>query len=136
VLSGRGLCDELITRPEESYRLLCVVMCDLENLKNEEVMTRVGSQRHKKNPTGGMDVCRVLSGRGLCDELITRPEESCRLWCVVVCDLENLKNEAMTHVGSQNKKKKMLISFLLQSILCTLHEEAMLESRVKYEYHA
>ena len=32
--------------------------------------------------------CYVLSGRGLCDELITRPEESYRLWCVVVCDLE------------------------------------------------
>ena len=32
--------------------------------------------------------CRVLSGRGLCDELITRPEESYRMWCVVVCDLE------------------------------------------------
>jgi len=32
--------------------------------------------------------CRVLSDRGLCDELITRPEESYRLWCVVVCDLE------------------------------------------------
>ena len=31
--------------------------------------------------------CRVLSGRGLCDELITRPEESYRL-CCVVCDLE------------------------------------------------
>jgi len=30
VLSGRGLCDELITRPEESYRLGCVVVCDLE----------------------------------------------------------------------------------------------------------
>jgi len=30
----------------------------------------------------------VLSGRGLCDELITRPEESYRLWRVVVCDLE------------------------------------------------
>ena len=43
------------------------------------------------NPTGGMDVCCeccVLSGRGLCDELITCPEESYRLWCVVVCDLE------------------------------------------------
>jgi hypothetical protein len=26
--------------------------------------------------------------RGLCDELITRPEESYRLWCVVVCDRE------------------------------------------------
>ena len=23
-----------------------------------------------------------------CEELITRPEESYRLWCVVVCDLE------------------------------------------------
>ena len=30
----------------------------------------------------------MLSGRGLCDELITRPEESYRPWCVVVCDLE------------------------------------------------
>jgi len=28
-LSGRGLCDELITRPE-SYRLCRVVVCDLE----------------------------------------------------------------------------------------------------------
>jgi len=30
----------------------------------------------------------VLSGRGLYDGLITRPEESYRLWCVVVCDQE------------------------------------------------
>jgi len=48
VLSGRGLCDELITRPEESYQLWCVVVCDLENPKNEEAMIRVGSQRHSK----------------------------------------------------------------------------------------
>ena len=32
--------------------------------------------------------CCVLSGRGLCDELITRPEESYRVWCVVMCDIE------------------------------------------------
>ena len=30
----------------------------------------------------------MLSGRGLCEELITPPEESYRLWCVVVYDLE------------------------------------------------
>ena len=30
VLSGRGLCDEMITRPAESYRLRGVVVCDLE----------------------------------------------------------------------------------------------------------
>jgi hypothetical protein len=45
------------------------------------------------NPTGGMDVCvfcvcYMLSGRGLCDELITRPDESYRLWRVVLCDHE------------------------------------------------
>ena len=32
--------------------------------------------------------CCVLSGRGLCDGLITRPEESYRLWCVVGCGQE------------------------------------------------
>ena len=35
------------------------------------------------NPAGSMDVCCeccVLSGRGLCDEPIHRPEESYRLW--------------------------------------------------------
>jgi len=42
--------------------------------------------------------CCVLSGRGLCDELITRPEQSYRLWCVVLCDLEiSWKEEAMAH---------------------------------------
>jgi hypothetical protein len=37
-----------------------------------------------------MSVCCercVLSSRGFCDGLITRPEESYRLWCVVVCDI-------------------------------------------------
>jgi len=36
------------------------------------------------NPVGGMGVCCELSGRGLCVGLITRPEESYRLW-VCVC---------------------------------------------------
>jgi len=43
------------------------------------------------NPTGRMDVCcecRVLSGKGLCDELITRPVESYGLWYIAEGDLE------------------------------------------------
>ena len=32
--------------------------------------------------------CCVLSSRGLCDELITRPVESYRMWCVAGCDTE------------------------------------------------
>jgi hypothetical protein len=37
------------------------------------------------NPAEGMNVCCeccVLSGRGLCVELITRPAESYQVWCV------------------------------------------------------
>ena len=37
--------------------------------------------------------CCVLSGRGLCDGLITRPEDSYRLWRVVVCDQETSISE-------------------------------------------
>jgi hypothetical protein len=40
VLLGRGLCDVLITRPGESYRLWCVVVCDQENSKIEEAKAR------------------------------------------------------------------------------------------------
>jgi hypothetical protein len=32
--------------------------------------------------------CCVSSGVGLCDELVTRPDESYRLWSVITCDLE------------------------------------------------
>jgi hypothetical protein len=58
------------------------------------------------NLTGGMDflLCFVLSGRGLCDELITRPEDSCRLWRVV-CDHENLVGEVIARAGLHNQKK-------------------------------
>jgi hypothetical protein len=50
VLSGRGLCDELITRPEESYRLRRVVVCDQETSWHEEAIARAGlqSQRNKQ----------------------------------------------------------------------------------------
>jgi hypothetical protein len=43
VFSGRGLCDELITQPEESYRLSCVVVCELES-----------SWMRRPWPTGGL----------------------------------------------------------------------------------
>jgi hypothetical protein len=54
------------------------------------------------NPAGGMDVCQeccVLSGRGLCDGLITRPEVSYRLWCVWVWSWVLNNEEALAHRG-------------------------------------
>jgi hypothetical protein len=52
VLSGRGLCDELITRPEESYRLWRVVVCDHETSWYEEAIARAGLQNQRNKQTG------------------------------------------------------------------------------------
>ena len=58
--------------------------------------------------------CYVLSGRGLCLELITRPEESHRLWCVVVCDLETSWMRrpwpALSRSAKSHKYKTIVIS--------------------------
>jgi hypothetical protein len=52
VLSGRGLRDKLLTRLEESYRLWFVILWS-RNLKNGEVMARVGPQHHRE---GGVEL--------------------------------------------------------------------------------
>ena len=60
-------------------------------LRSGSTAARLLRLRVRIPPGAWMSVCCeccVLSGRGLCAELITRPEESYRLWCVVVCDLE------------------------------------------------
>jgi hypothetical protein len=48
VLSGTDLCDGLITRPEESYRLWRVVVCDEETSCDEETIARAGLQSQRK----------------------------------------------------------------------------------------
>jgi hypothetical protein len=42
VLPYRGLCDRPITRPEKSYRMRCVSVCDLETSKEEAALASVG----------------------------------------------------------------------------------------------
>jgi len=77
--------------------------------------------------------CRVLSGTGLCDGLITRPEESYRLWCVVACDQENsntrrlkarylavkIQPQWVVTPGKQNKTKQTLATVQLTSLRIT-----------------
>jgi hypothetical protein len=51
--------------------------------------------------------CCLLSGKGLCDKLITRPEESYRLWCVVVYDPETSRmRRPLPELGRSTTKKK------------------------------
>ena len=49
MLSGRGLCDELITRPDESYRLRCVVVCDPETSRMRRPWSVLDRSATKKN---------------------------------------------------------------------------------------
>ena len=48
----------------------------------------------------------MLSGRGLCIELITRPEESYRLWRIAF-DLETTKEEAKSPLKGCEYKPAM-----------------------------
>jgi hypothetical protein len=60
--------------------------------KTQELIQKKKSHRGHGCPSLVSVVCCVLSGRGLCDELVTGPEESYRLWCVSnVCDHETSK---------------------------------------------
>ena len=43
--------------------------------------------------------CCVWSGRFLCGELTTHPEEPYRLWCVVVCDIETCSMRSQTSIS-------------------------------------
>jgi hypothetical protein len=77
--------------------------------------------------------CCVLSGRGLCDGLITRPDESYLLWRVVVCDQETSKNEEAkaryqaventTTMCCNAKKTNKYIHFIMINIAAMCHSE-------------
>jgi len=49
VLSGRGLCNRLITRPGESYRLWHVVLCDQETSKKRRLKPTTGLWKYNHN---------------------------------------------------------------------------------------
>jgi len=75
------------------------------------------------NPTGGTDVCllwMLYVVRGLCGELIARPEESYRLLFVVECDLETswMRTRGPTGGRSHQKHTKYLTS---NAVLTTSH---------------
>jgi len=78
VLSGRGLCDGLIIRPEESYWLWCVAVCDLET-----------SWMRRPWPTGGCWArCRIMCVKG---PVSKRKGTNVTLIKLVPCNMSNHK---------------------------------------------
>jgi hypothetical protein len=68
--------------------------------------------------------CCVLSGRVLCDELITRPGEYYRMWCVWVWSWNLDNEEALAHWGGvccAMEKKKNLVPLGTQYVRAPRH---------------
>jgi hypothetical protein len=78
------------------------------------------------DPTGDMNVCLlwvfVLSGRGLCDGPIPRPEESYRLRCV--SEYDKIKNKQHRHLLWVGRRGKDCETKLVISDLCSRHERS------------
>ena len=67
-----------------------------------------------------MDVCLLWMLCVACDELITRPEESYRLWCVIVRNLETSRmRRSWPALGRSATKKK--ISVIIYSCVPTIY---------------
>ena len=82
--------------------------------------------------------CCVLSGKGLCDELITRVEESYRLCCVVVCYLETSWMWWSWPTGglSRQKKEQKIVTFsVCELVLDIQHERWRLRLAVNHALH-
>jgi len=80
-LSGRGLCDELITHPEESYRLRCVIVCDLETSKMRRPWPTLD-----RSATGKNLLCLYLGMRELKETL-----QHIGVFCIFKCFEKQIK---------------------------------------------
>jgi hypothetical protein len=65
VLSDRGLCGGPITRPEKSYRLWCVIVCDLEPSRIRRPWPTLGycAREEKSMDSVGSIVAGLRTGR-------------------------------------------------------------------------
>jgi hypothetical protein len=75
-----------------------------------------------KKPTRCTIVLKSLKLLCICDELITRPEKSYRIWCVVVCYLENswMRRPWPKGGGAVTQKIKKLLKIWIHKIYVQL----------------
>ena len=83
--------------------------------------------------------CCLLSCRGFCDELITRPEEPYRLWCVV-CDLETPRMRrpwlALGRIATEKEKERKAIRNSVNTVISWTRNVVLWQSGVFVSYCA
>jgi hypothetical protein len=69
----------------------------------------------------------ALSGRGLCEWPIPRPEESCRLWCVSECDQVEIKTlyTYCKEVGRRGKDYET--NYFIRNLIPSSHLEYLFQ---------
>ena len=91
---NEATCAYVKVQPNLNYTLLYINLRRSQwprGLRRRSTATRLLRLWVRNPPGARMSIyfeCCVLSCRGLCDGLITRPEESYLLWYGAVCDLE------------------------------------------------
>ena len=132
VLSGRGLCDGPITRPEKSYRL-CVCVCKRErerersrNLVNEAALARVGLLRQRKKnflfPDSGLTLWHTLTGlwrqhvRWLEDAVTALKRNWKKIWNrLLISNSSNLSTQVLQL--SQGRQRSQYVTTLFRHIM-------------------
>jgi hypothetical protein len=118
VVSGRGLCDGLITRPEESYRLWRVVVCDQETSKNENAKARYRAVKIQPQwvVTVGKQHIYIYVYRGA-DKSLSLPTSRCILF-----DCENISFDVslVSYIYSTNIPPIMIINIYIVLIFLQL----------------
>ena len=114
VLSGRSLCEVLITRPDYSYRLCCVVVCDLET-----------SWMRRPWPTGGRgrgDLRQKQINKVLSAWMYTTCKSSWKM-CVLLRDTpvfgEIKASEGRTHCKSRQPRPRGRAGWLVKAKILT-----------------
>jgi hypothetical protein len=81
--------------------------------------------------------CCVLSGRDLCDELITRSEDSYRPWPIFVCDLETSWIRRPWPTGGCHSKYKLLWNDIFVGVIVSTNiilSLCMIFTQLRYRF--
>jgi len=108
VLSDRVLCDETITRPEESYWLRCVVECDLET-----------SWMRRPLPTWAVAPRTNVWQKERCR--VEYVEMKCQLDATEVCFADLIAcSTCFEHHYAHHQELKSIIQWLLPVVFCAV----------------
>ena len=110
VQSGRGLCDGLITRPEESYRPWRVVVCDQETSYARRLQPRQTDVEYK--PTMGCNARKTNKQTNKFNYSVTKPFSKPNVSWLIIQYRTSLATYTNTYSGKTKTEISLISSFV------------------------